>query len=100
MTDLAEVTQAMGEKMAVVPGKRVRLDFGETGTILLDGVANTATNDDGPADATITLSFDDFKAMANGKLSGAFAFMTGKLRIDGDMGVAMQLQSVTAKMKP
>jgi putative sterol carrier protein len=32
--------------------------------------------------------------MINGKLDGMTAFMTGKLKIEGDMGVAMKLQSI------
>ncbi len=99
MPTVDSVMQAMAEKQAVVPGKRVRLDFGDEGSILLDGVANAVTADDGPADATIKLTFDNFVAMANGKLNGTMAFMTGKLKIDGDMSVALQLQSVTSKIK-
>ena len=99
MPTVDSVMQAMAEKQAVVPGKCVRLDFGDEGSILLDGVANAVTADDGPADATIKLTFDNFVAMANGKLNGTMAFMTGKLKIDGDMSVALQLQSVTSKIK-
>lgn len=94
-----QVTQAMGENMAVVPGKRICLDFGDEGAIFLDGVDNRVSGDIGTADATIRLSFANFMKLADGTLNGTMAFMTGKLRIEGDMGTAMQLQSVTAKMK-
>ncbi|HVY85631.1 MAG TPA: SCP2 sterol-binding domain-containing protein [Caulobacterales bacterium] len=82
-----------------VPGKKVKFDFGDAGKILLDGVANTAAKDDGPADTTIKIKLEDFLAMAEGKLDPTAAFMQGKLRVEGDMGVAMQLQSVMAKLR-
>ncbi|MDF3075129.1 MAG: sterol-binding protein, partial [Alphaproteobacteria bacterium] len=47
-----------------------------------------------PAQCTIKMSLDDFKAMASGQLDGMTAFMTGKLKIEGDMGVAMKLQGL------
>jgi putative sterol carrier protein len=99
MPDVAQVTQLMADNNAVVPGKRVRLDFGSEGHILLDGNANTVTNDAGPADTTVKVSFANFMAMANGSLNATMAFMQGKLKIEGDMSAAMQLQSVTAKIK-
>ena len=96
---IEQVTQAMGETLAVVPGKTILLDFGDEGAIFLDGVANRVGNEIGPADATIRLSFANFMKLADGSLGGTMAFLTGKLKIDGDMATAMQLQSVTAKMK-
>jgi putative sterol carrier protein len=40
------------------------------------------------------MDFSDFSDMIAGKLDGMTAFMTGKLKIEGDMGVAMKLQSI------
>ncbi len=37
---------------------------------------------------------DDFKEIATGKLNPQMAFMMGKLRVAGDMSVAMQLGSI------
>ncbi len=100
MPTLQEVTTKMSDAGAVVPGKRVRFDFGSDGSILLDGVANRVSNDAGDVDTTVKLSFDNFIALANGKLNSTMAFMMGKLKLEGDMSVALQLQEVTAKMKP
>lgn len=94
-----QVATAMGDSMAVVPGKRICLDFGAEGAIFLDGVANRVSTGTAPADATIRLSFANFMKLADGSLGGTMAFLTGKLKIDGDMAAAMQLQSVTAKMQ-
>lgn len=99
MPSLATITAAMAERQAFLPGKRVKLDFGGDGLIILDGVANEASNVDGSADATIGISLDNFLAMAEGRLSGAMAYMQGKLKISGDMATAMQFQSVTSKLR-
>jgi putative sterol carrier protein len=89
-----ELVAKMQEGSAWIPGKRVKLDFGGDGVIMLDGAANQVTEDDGDGDTTIKVSWDDWQAMAAGQLDGMTAFMTGKLKIEGDMGVAMKLQSI------
>ncbi len=43
---------------------------------------------------TITCSDTDFVDIKTGKLNGQMAFMTGKLKIAGDMGLAMKLQKI------
>ena len=94
-----ELAAKMQEAGAWLPGKRVKLDFGGDGTIMLDGAASEVTEEDGDADTTIKVSWDDWQAMAAGQLDGMTAFMTGKLKVEGDMGNAMQLQGVLAKLR-
>jgi putative sterol carrier protein len=43
---------------------------------------------------TLTMAAKDYLDMINGKLNGQMAFMTGKLKISGDMGLALRLQSL------
>ena len=43
---------------------------------------------------TISMTAKDYLDMVNGKLNGQMAFMTGKLKIAGDMGLALRLQSL------
>jgi len=90
---------AAQEKGAWLPGKRVKFDFGPEGVAVLDGVSETATGEDGPADTTLKISWEDFQAMDRGELDGMTAFMQGKLKVEGDMGNAMQLQGVLAKLR-
>ncbi|MBL8544390.1 MAG: SCP2 sterol-binding domain-containing protein [Hyphomonadaceae bacterium] len=82
-----------------VPGKKVKFDFGDAGKIFLDGGAGKVSTEDAAADTTIKVKLEDFAAMAQGSLDATAAFMQGKLRVEGDMGVAMQLQSVMAKLR-
>lgn len=44
--------------------------------------------------ATFTAAQDDFVAMATGKLASQMAFMMGKLKVSGDMMLAMRLQKI------
>ena len=95
-----ELTEKMNQAGAVIPGKTVKIDFGgDEGTLLLDGNANTVTESDGAADTTIKVSWADWEALSSGQLDGMTAFMTGKLKVEGDMSNAMQLQSVLGKLK-
>ena len=94
-----ELAAKMQEAGAWLPGKRVKLDFGDDGTIMLDGAASQVSEEDGAADTTIKVSWDDWQAMAAGQLDGMTAFMTGKLKVEGDMSNAMQLQGVLSKLR-
>ena len=95
----SEMAAQLNEKGAWLPGKKVKLDFGSEGVVMLDGAANAVTEEDGPADTTIKVAWEDWQAMADGKLDGMTAFMQGKLAVEGDMSNAMQLQGVLAKMQ-
>lgn len=95
-----ELVQKMQEANAFVPGKTVKLDFGgDEGVVFLDGQNQRVTEEDQPADTTIKMSWADWQAMASGQLDGMTAFMQGKLKVEGDMSNAMQLQGVLAKLR-
>jgi putative sterol carrier protein len=71
---------------------------GENGGVwhvtLADGDGRVA---EGPAEnpgVTISMAADDFVALTEGKLDGTMAFMSGKLKVKGDMGLAMKLQTL------
>jgi putative sterol carrier protein len=52
------------------------------------------TEDDGDADCTITASEETFTKIANGEQNPTAAYMSGKLKVKGDMGQAMKLQKL------
>ena len=94
---LQEITAKMKE------GASKKSAFGNTvkfatdqGVVYIDGNANppVVSNDDKDADCTLKMDFSDFSDLIERKLDGMTAFMTGKLKIEGDMGVAMKLQSI------
>ena len=54
----------------------------------------SVTEAGGDADATISASEETFEQIASGDLNATTAYMTGKLKIKGDMGAAMKLQKL------
>lgn len=56
--------------------------------------AITVTPGDGEADATISTSAETFEKIVAGDQNPTTAYMTGKLKIKGDMGAAMKLQKL------
>lgn len=95
----SEMAARLNQANAWLPGKRVKLDFGSEGVVLLDGNAQAVTEEEAPADTTIKVDWQDWQDMASGKLDGMTAFMQGKLKVEGDMSNAMQLQGVLAKIR-
>lgn len=62
------------------------------GAIMLDATGVRAGNEE--ADVTLTADADVFRAVLEGRMSATSAFMTGKLTVDGSLGMAMKLGSV------
>ncbi len=54
----------------------------------------TVTEDGGDADCTISTSSETFLKIANGEQNPTAAYMSGKLKVKGDMGQAMKLQKL------
>ena len=95
----SEMVARLNDAQAFLPGKRVKIDFGDEGVVMLDGVENNVSESDGDADTTIKVAWADWEAMSSGQLDGMTAFMQGKLKVEGDMSNAMQLQGVLAKLR-
>ena len=77
-------------------GARVKFDFGGDGVILVDAatVPNTVSNENADADCTILISMKNFKKLLAGDLNPTTAFMMRKIKVEGDMGIAMKLSSI------
>ena len=58
-----------------------------------DGAVNV-TEGTGDADVTITTSEDTFQKIAGGEMNPTTAYMSGKIKVKGDMGAAMKLQKL------
>ncbi len=76
-------------------GSSIKLDFGDGQVIHIDGTgeANLVTQEDKDAACVVQVSATDMLELLQGKLNPMTAFMFGKLKVKGDMGVAMKLQS-------
>ena len=80
-----------------------RISGSESGTWFIDlkngaGSVGSGEPTSGAADVTFTLKDADFISMFQGKLKPTNAFMTGKLKLSGDMGKAMALEKMMKKM--
>jgi putative sterol carrier protein len=95
---LETITQAIKEKMAMAAGfeHKVKFDFGDDGLIFVDGTQSPATisHDDEDAECTLKCSIDTFQGFMDGTQDPTMAFMMGKLKVDGSMGLAMKLNSI------
>ena len=65
---------------------------------IADGQIDLGVGDVEGEDATITQSYDSAAALAKGELSPITAFMTGKLKIGGNMGLILGLQGALAQL--
>jgi putative sterol carrier protein len=95
---LDECTAAIRTKVGDDSGLNATLKFdcGEAGVIYVDGksVPNTVDNRGADADCTVGITLDNLAAMLAGELEPATGFMTGKLKVQGDMSVALRMQRV------
>lgn len=64
----------------------------EEGAIMIDGDGVRAGDED--ADVTLSADAETFESILAGDLDPTAAFMQGRLTVDGDMGLAMQLGAV------
>jgi putative sterol carrier protein len=73
---------------------RFEIDGSGTWTVDVDDGKVTVTENGADADVTISSSADTFLKIANGEQNPTAAYMSGKLKINGDMGQAMKLQKL------
>ena len=62
--------------------------------IIKDGKVEVKEGTHASPNMTMTMAGSDYVDMTTGKLNGQMAFMSGKLKIAGDMGLAMKMQSL------
>ena len=64
------------------------------GAVMIESSGARAADEE--ADVTLTADADTFRAILEGEQNPTAAFMTGKLKVDGDMGQAMKLSAILA----
>lgn len=94
---IQEITATLAEKVATAQpfGKKIKFSL-DGQTIYLDGTTTppTVSNDEKPADVTISATMDDFKKLVDKTMNAQMAFMSGKIKLQGDMMAAMALQKI------
>lgn len=92
---LEKAAAALNEKLAGGAfDASAKFAIADLGAIVLDSDGARVSDDD--ADVTLSADADTFEQILSGDLNPTGAFMSGKLSVDGDMGVAMKLASVLA----
>lgn len=96
--NIEDITKQFADAASKAPGigKSIKFAFSEGGVVHLDltGATPNITNEDKDADCTISTSVETLEKLRSGDLNPMMAVMTGKVKITGDMGVAMKLQSL------
>lgn len=95
---LDDVTSRFARTGAVIEGKRIRFDFAGEGVLMLDGVSGAVSNEAGPADLAIAMNLADLKAIRDRTLDPMSAYFSGRIRLDGEMMLAMQLRALAEKL--
>ncbi|MCX2744856.1 SCP2 sterol-binding domain-containing protein [Mangrovivirga sp. M17] len=87
-----EFIQSKAAKSSEPLGNKIKFTFPE-GVIHVDGDQQPmeVTNEDKEADCNIKMKLNDFEKLITGNLNPMMAVMSGKIKIDGNMGVAMKL---------
>lgn len=95
---LERVTEEIKRKMALAAGvkAKVKFDFGDEGLIFVDATQDPPriSHDDAEADTTLSCSLSTFQGLLAGTQDPNIAFMMGKLKVKGNMGLAMKMNSI------
>lgn len=92
---VSQAVEALNEKLAGTDfAGTAKFDIEGEGSVVID--SNGARASDEETDVTLSADVDTFQGILSGDTNPTSAFMTGKLKVDGDMGMAMSLASVLA----
>jgi putative sterol carrier protein len=75
-------------------------DGGQYQLQIRDGVCQVSEGTHPDPHVTLAMSGEDCLRVLNGQLSGTMVAMSGRLRISGDMGLALQLASLFPSLRP
>ncbi len=95
---LEKLTEQIKQKFAYAPSidAKLKFDLGDEGILFIDATKTPPeiSHEDAEADTTFSCTPDVFEGILNGTQDPNIAFMMGKLKIQGSMGLAMKLNSI------
>ncbi len=86
--------EALNDKLNDGFDGTAKFTIADEGALMIDGSGAHAGDED--ADVTLSADAETFRAILEGEMNPTSAFMSGKLTIEGDMGMAMKLGSLLA----
>ena len=96
---LEQATENIKSKIQMAPhiNAKVKFDFGDEGFIYIDSnesPAEISNDSDSDPDVTLICSLETFHGFLGGTKDPNIAFMMGQLKVKGNMGLALKLNSI------
>lgn len=92
---LQDLSEKLASRLGTF-GHTVKFDFEEDGILFVDATQNppVISESDEDAEVTLTTSLETFEKIVDGKQDPNIAFMMGKLKVKGSMGLALKLNGL------
>ncbi len=95
LNDITEKIRKLSNENSGSIEAKIKFDFSDCCVLINDTVSPPeVSNNNEDADCTITVSIEDFEKILNKEMSSMNAFMSGKMKISGEMHLAMKLSSI------
>ena len=95
---LESITEKIKQKLANPMGLKgkAKFNFGDDGIVFVDTTQSPpeVSHENKGADVELITSMETFQAILNGTQDPNIAFMMGKLKVKGSMGMAMKLNAI------
>lgn len=93
---LDQITSTLKQRLLDLTGLGycVKFDFGDDGSVTVDGRASPPVIADVDADCTISMTVENGLKLMTGALNPTLAYSMGKLKVDGSLGVALKVASM------
>lgn len=101
-----EIERQLNDNTAPIDGLNVSYSFNLSGEetenyvlVVEDNRASVTAKETEEADCTLTMKVEDFYKLLDGKLNTTTAFMMGKLKVKGSLGLALKLENLLTQYR-